>query len=261
MDMKKWNYATPYFEYETINSDWESPWSGHKNFGYDLLQNLKPSTVVELGTARGTSLFSFAQAVKDGNLKTEIYGVDTWEGDQHAGAYGSKVFGMVSAIRSNLYPTVSVNLLKMYFQDALGKFADNSIDLLHIDGLHTYEAVKNDFTTWLPKLTPDAVVLFHDISESKDDFGVNKFWNELKAKYNTVEFHHSHGLGVLFLSDTIALQFTDMESEWNIRYLRSVYQATKAELYRTKKQASELAEIKASRFYKMKEGLKRVLGR
>ncbi len=259
--MNTWNYHSPYFEYENIKSDWQTPWSGHKIFGYDLVYNLKPKTIVELGTAGGTSLFSFAQAAKDGGLGTKIYGIDTWEGDEHTGAHGVNVFETVTQFKTVLYPNVKINLMKMFFHEALDSFQDQSIDFLHIDGLHTYEAVKNDFETWLPKLTPDAVVLFHDISELKDDFGVHSFWKELKEKYATIEFHHSHGLGVLFLSESMARKFQDLETEWNVNYLRLAYQSTKAELYRVKKKAIELEEIKASKFYRAKETVKRLIGR
>lgn len=79
-------------------------------------------------------------------------------------------------------------------------FEDKSIDLLHIDGLQTYDAVKQDFTTWLPKMTNDGVVLFHDTNERRDDFGMYKFWDEVSKDHQTINFLHRHGLGVLFLS-------------------------------------------------------------
>ncbi|WP_342479224.1 class I SAM-dependent methyltransferase [Paenibacillus sp. FSL H7-0350] len=64
------------------------------------------------------------------------------------------------------------SLLRMTFDEAVGTFEDNSIDLLHIDGLHTYEAIKHDYECWLPKLADNSVVLFHDITVRMDDFGV-----------------------------------------------------------------------------------------
>jgi hypothetical protein len=86
----------------------------------------------------------------------------------------------------------------MNFDDALNQFKDHSIDLLHIDGLHTYEQVKHDFNTWKPKLSDDAVVLFHDVNEFRDDFGVHQLFNELIKDYKYhVIFPHAHGLGLI----------------------------------------------------------------
>jgi hypothetical protein len=69
----------------------------------------------------------------------------------------------------------------------------DKIDLLHIDGLHTYEAVKNDFETWFPKTSENAIVMFHDTISFPNDVG--KLFNELP--YYKTNFTHSAGLGIL----------------------------------------------------------------
>jgi hypothetical protein len=154
---------------------------------------------VELGTHTGNSYFAFCQAVSEGNLGTKCYAIDTWEGDEQAGHYGLEVFEQVQSHNRTHYQHFS-RLLKMKFDEALSCFADQSIELLHIDGLHTYEAVRHDFETWLVKLAPGAVVLFHDTNVRQPGFGVWKLWEELENLYrNNLEFVHSHGLGVLQL--------------------------------------------------------------
>jgi hypothetical protein len=108
--------------------------------------------------------------------------------------------------------------LRKNFDEAANEFESNSIDLLHIDGLHTYTAVKHDFDTWFPKVKKDGIILLHDIFISRDDFGVYKFWEELKSEYKTIEFYQSYGLGVLFKDGARYQTLIDSEREWQIRY-------------------------------------------
>ena len=177
-----------------------SAWIGHTPFAYWYAKTVQPKVFVELGTHYGVSFFAVCQAVREHGLKTKCYAVDSWEGDEHAGKYQGDVFKEVEAHWSENYPGFS-ELLRSYFDDAVNNFEDRSIDLLHIDGFHTYEAVKHDFETWFPKLTEDAVVMFHDTMETKEDFGVHRFWDELtKAHPWSFNFEHAHGLGVLSLS-------------------------------------------------------------
>ena len=178
----------------------ESAWTGHMPFGYWLMGEIQPKVFVELGTHNGNSYFSFCQAVRDESLTSRCYAVDTWKGDHQAGLNGEEVYDIVTRHNESQYRDFST-LYRMTFDQAVSQFQDQSVELLHIDGLHTYEAVCHDFQSWLPKLAPGAIVLFHAIEVYGGGFGVWKFWGELKNKYpRWLEFHHSSGLGVLQIS-------------------------------------------------------------
>jgi septal ring factor EnvC (AmiA/AmiB activator) len=178
-----------------LNSE-HSAWIGHIPFAFWIIEALTPSTFVELGTHYGDSYFAFCQAVDRLGLSTACFAVDTWKGDEHAGFYGDEVFAAVNTHNANNYSGIST-LVRSTFDEALPHFEDGTIDLLHIDGHHTFEAVRHDFETWLPKLSKRAVVLFHDTNVRFGSFGVNKYFAKLKADYPWFEFNHSHGLGVL----------------------------------------------------------------
>lgn len=195
---KIWQIHQPVFEAENVCPDYRVwPWHGHRLFAYDLITFLRPKLFVELGTYWGTSFFSFCQAVKDFDLKTRCVAIDTWEGDDHTGKYEQTVYETVRSIAGSLFAGTDIELLRAYFKEAVDTFADGSIDLLHIDGFHTYEAVREDFMTWLPKLADNGVVLFHDIADTCD-YGSVRYWRELLGQYPGFAFQHSWGLGVLF---------------------------------------------------------------
>jgi hypothetical protein len=186
-------------------------WVGHLPFAYWVITALKPKVFVELGTHTGNSYFSFCQSILENKSSTKSYAVDTWEGDIHAGFYDDLVFQSVD--RSNEDYRSFSTLLRTTFDSALDHFANNSIDLLHIDGLHTYDAVKHDFESWLPKMTNTGVILFHDTNVKKDNFGVHRLWEEISSKYKSLEFFHSHGLGIIDLSPDSSSVIPDTEIE------------------------------------------------
>lgn len=213
-----WKYYTPKFECDAYNKYMlkYSPWSGHRFFGYDLIANMKPDIVVELGSFYGCSTFAFAQAVKDLQLRTRLYAVDLWEiFDKFTESdYKEDVYGAFLQVKEKCYEEQMIVMMKMSFDQAVENFEDRSIDILHIDGSHFYEDVKHDFETWKSKLKPNAIVLFHDIGDEIINGGImgsHVYWNEIQQQYPyTTQFSFSCGLGILFMSKDVYEQYTTM---------------------------------------------------
>ncbi|GAB2452108.1 hypothetical protein HD599_002549 [Conyzicola lurida] len=198
-DLTPWVSAESYWHPRRIVL---SAWLEHAPFAFWITNALKPSTFVELGTHNGFSFYTFCEAARRLRLPLRAYALDTWQGDDHAGFYGEEIFADVDAVRAEQYPDMAV-LLRGYFEESVDKFDDGSVDLLHIDGRHGYEDVKEDFESWLPKVADHGIVLFHDIAEHENGFAVWQLWDELTATYPSFTFHHGHGLGVLSVGTVI----------------------------------------------------------
>jgi Methyltransferase domain len=173
-----------------------SAWTTHAPFVFWLMDILRPKVVVELGSHRGYSSFVFAEAVRRLMFASTINALDSWEGDDHAGFYGEEVYASVLDVAVEDYPEI-MRLVRGYFSDSRPLFADGSVDLLHIDGRHGYEDVREDYTTWRSAVRDGGIVLFHDIAVRDRGFGVWRLWDELSAQHPSFSFSHGYGLGVL----------------------------------------------------------------
>jgi len=183
-------------------------WHEHIPFAFFTVAALRPRVLVELGTWKGDSYCAFCQAVQTLGLPTQCYAVDTWEGDEHTGAYGPEILEELRAHHDPLYGSFS-RLLRQTFDEAAEHFVDGSVDLLHVDGCHGYDAVAHDLETWLPKLGEGGVVLLHDTNVREPGFGVWRLWDELSSRYPGFAFPHGHGLGVLAVGSRVDAQFLD----------------------------------------------------
>lgn len=179
-----------------------SAWLEHAPFAFWLTETMRPRMFVELGTHFGFSYFAICQAVQELGLDTRCFAVDTWLGDEHASRYGEDVHQSVEA-HNGRYSSFST-LVRSTFDEALPRFADGSVDLLHVDGRHFYDDVKHDFESWLPKLADNAIVLFHDTQVHERDFGVWKYFGEIRERYPAFEFTHCNGLGVIAIKQVPA---------------------------------------------------------
>ncbi|HEA68963.1 MAG TPA: hypothetical protein ENI07_19440 [Desulfobacterales bacterium] len=198
MEDKKWIISEPEFEADVVCPMFRSwPWHGHRRFTYDLIRFVQPSRLVELGTYWGTSFFAFCQAIKDFNLPTQCIAVDSWEGDTHTQKYGQEVFDNFMMISKNSFSKLDIVPLKMLFTEAMEHVENDSVDILHIDGCHDYDAVAEDYNTWLAKLKKNGIVLFHDVADT-GNYGSVKFWKDISRKKEHFTFQHSFGLGILF---------------------------------------------------------------
>ena len=171
-----------------------SAWFGLERIGVELVRRFRPKVVVELGTHMGFSALAMGLQLKANGDNARLYAVDTWEGEEHAGRYDESVYRTFLKRRSELELEATVVPLRMRFDEACPQIP-TPIDLLHIDGLHTWEAVATDFATFGPLVRPGGLVLFHDVCSSWVD--VRRFWDTLRPHYRTHTISHSNGLGIL----------------------------------------------------------------
>lgn len=181
----------------TIDHHFRTSWLQHAPFTKDLLRHFEPNRVVELGVHYGFSLCLIAQEMKELSLDAPVIGVDNWQGDSHTGNYDASVYGNLASVVNTNFS--NVKLLEKYFDDALADFDNESIDLLHIDGSHIYEDVSNDFWKWLPKVSKRGIIMLHDTSVKRDNFGVWQLWEEIETNFpgKVCNFNFGNGLGII----------------------------------------------------------------
>jgi hypothetical protein len=178
-----------------------SPRAGHLPFASDLIAALKPSLIVQLGVGQGDAYFGLCQLITENRLDCSVYGIEAWSiKDAVPKSNGTRpnapAFDSVSRYNETNYRSFS-QLLRQNFEDAASRFENQSIDVLDIDGLQPYDALKRTLDLWMEKIHPSGLVLLHNISLRTGDSGAARLWNEVKSAVPHFAFRHANGLGIL----------------------------------------------------------------
>jgi predicted O-methyltransferase YrrM len=176
------------------------------------VEEIKPQHILEIGTANGGTLFLFAHAAAQNGHLISV--------DLPGGEFGDGYpIWRVPLYRSFAMPGQRIDLLRADSHSVVTRqkieqlLQETKLDFLFIDGDHRYEGVKADFEMYAPLVRPGGLIAFHDITEFNYDlghggstpespFGVKRFWDEIKTRFEHVEFienpRGNFGLGVLW---------------------------------------------------------------
>lgn len=169
----------------------------------DLLAADSPRVVLEIGTAHGGTLFSFARVAADDALLVTV--------DLPAGKFGGgyhpargALYRRFAGARQRVVPLLGDShdpSTLARIREALGA---RLVDFLFIDGDHDYEGVKADFEQYAPLVRSGGLIALHDIVDGNRELvgGVPAFWKELASSQETIELVESwnqeaYGIGLV----------------------------------------------------------------
>jgi predicted O-methyltransferase YrrM len=166
------------------------------------VRKLYPLRVLEIGTHKGGTLFLWTRlARRDGT----IVSIDL-PGGKFGGGYGqfrAAIYRRFSSKGQTLHLLRCNSHDRSTFEKARQLFGDAPIDLLFIDGDHTYEGVKADWEMYSPLVRPGGMIVFHDIGKNYDDTEVKKLWDSIKPNFNCREYaidrQGYYGVGIVFV--------------------------------------------------------------
>lgn len=117
-------------------------------------------TIVEIGSYLGKSAVNLAHGVKKKGKGATVYCVDTWRNETIEHALHVDVFDRFMA---NVLPHADVIVPVRGRSEQMGReWKSGPIDVLFIDGDHSYEGVMHDIESWIPHLRRGGLALFHD---------------------------------------------------------------------------------------------------
>src|SRR5215471_2594710 len=145
-----------------------------------LVDELRPRSVLEIGTWRGGTLFVFCRlATHDATLIS----LDLW---RYTSMY-APVFHSFCRKSQKLHVLKGDSTKPEQLSKVTDCLPAGTLDLLFIDGNHTYPAVKSDFELYSPLVRPGGMIAFHDIIAHVDGCKVPQLWAEVKVRYRHAE--------------------------------------------------------------------------
>ena len=153
-----------------------------------VIRDRELGVIVEIGTARGGMFYLWTQLAPDA---AEIISIDL-PGGAFGGGYTE---AEIEKLRAYAKPGQRVHFLRSDSHSPSTRerlrsiLGSRPIDLLMIDGDHTYEGVKADWKDYSTLVAHDGVIVLHDIllHPKVPSCQVDRLWRELKPQFAHIE--------------------------------------------------------------------------
>lgn len=171
---------------------------------YGLVKSGKPNVVVEIGSARGRSTCFMGKALKENGFG-RLYAIDP---------HTQTAWNDVDSV--DTFQILNNNISALDLEDVVEVIRDTScnvardwnrrIDLLFIDGDHSYEGARRDWELFSPFVQPFGSVIFHDTlwdlrpdpKYARPDMGVPRVVDELRAEgYPVLTLDRDFGVSIV----------------------------------------------------------------
>lgn len=123
---------------------------------------LAPDLIIEIGTYCGRSALVIGQGIEESNYTPKFYAVDPHYHTTLTRFSTADMLLCYSALATIPDYGQHVRRLVIESEKAACLFDNNTIDMIFVDGNHTYDFVVKDITHWLKKLKPTGYMIFHD---------------------------------------------------------------------------------------------------
>lgn len=131
-----------------------------------LINHLKCKKGVEVGVCRG----GFSKFLLE-NTTMKLYSVDPWSEDEKWIKSAFKKCDVRNGEQEKRFQMTTQTLapfghrseiIRERSEDAVGKFEDNYLDFIYLDGSHRFEGFALDLIKWWPKLKDGGIFSGHD---------------------------------------------------------------------------------------------------
>ena len=150
----------------------------------ELVKNLKPERILEIGSLHGGTLWYWMNAVNGALIVSVDSGVQSFNSRFSDIEYDRLILWpqweketgcTIIQIRADSTSVETIEAVKAYAP----------FDFIFIDGGHDYNTAMTDWMNYYPLLNQGGMLAFHDIAypdNNPDGYAVGKVWREVRAR-------------------------------------------------------------------------------